>query len=86
MLCLFDPQQLPEGALVNQSIPKVKEVGEWVNAKCSMYEGANGTYSNTSVACVDGWEYSQDEIIDTVVTQVGPSIAQQCSSMRSLTK
>ena len=43
-----------------------------------MYEYANGSYSNGTVACQDGWWYSQKEIHDPCVTEVGQQKYSSC--------
>lgn len=58
---------LDEGQSINESIPLVKESGQWRYSKCLKY--VNRTISNDTMKCNKGWYY-EPEYKETIITEV----------------
>ena len=68
----FTPEhhcKLPSTADKNGSIPYTMKDGQPVWSKCEMY--GNGTDSNTTQQCNDGWHYIPKGGEKTIVMEVG---------------
>jgi len=62
--------QLPEGATFNRSIPQRLKNGKLETDSCHMYNYINGSYSNNTITCPNGWYYDPKPIRSSVVTEV----------------
>ena len=61
---------IPEGALVNESVPMEMQYGYPAPSQCSMY--VNFSISNDTMPCNDGWWYDPASGYDeTIVSSVG---------------